>query len=207
MGYSKFKKMSKVLNMFGLKSETANLFENIHIDNIQPSWWLSESLDIAYLTPPTNEKSKSERLVSPILLEVYKKYMQSISFFSGEEIYINAKDNLSGACDFLFSLHPPSVVLAAPIISIAEAKDEDMEWGLAQCAAQLYGAHLFNLQNKKELPILYGCATTGVDWHFLKFEDNTFFIDRKPMTHLPQILGTWHWILQWYVGNPQLKTN
>ena len=207
MGYSKFKKMSKVLNMFGLKSETANLFENIHIDNIQPSWWLSESLDIAYLTPPTNEKSKSERLVSPILLEVYKKYMQSISFFSGEEIYINAKDNLSGACDFLFSLHPPSVVLAAPIISIAEAKDEDMEWGLAQCAAQVYAAHLFNLQHKKNIPVLYGCATTGIEWQFLKFENSTFYIDRRPITHLPQILGTWHWILQWYVGKPQLKTN
>ena len=207
MGYSKFKKMSKVLNMFGLKSETANLFENIHIDNIQPSLWLSESLDIAYLTPPTNEKSKSERLVSPILLEVYKKYMQSISFFSGEEIYINAKDNLSGACDFLFSLHPPSVVLAAPIISLVEAKDEDMEWGLAQCAAQLYAAHLFNLQHKKNIPVLYGCATTGIEWQFLKFENSTFYIDRRPITHLPQILGTWHWILQWYVGKPQLKTN
>ena len=174
MGYSKFKKMSKVLNMFGLKSETANLFENIHIDNIQPSLWLSESLDIAYLTPPTNEKSKSERLVSPILLEVYKKYMQSISFFSGEALNVNVEDNLSGECDFFFALHPPKPYIDAPIISLAEAKDEDMEWGLAQCAAQMYGAKLFNEAEGKDIKAIYGCATDGIEWQFLRFENNIF---------------------------------
>jgi hypothetical protein len=207
MGYSKFKKLAKVVEKFALHTQTVNLFDDALIQIVTPSSWLEQSLKMAYATPPTNEKAKSERLVSPILLEVYSSYEQTLSFFSGEEIYINAKDNLSGACDFLFSLHPPSVVLAAPIISLVEAKDEDMEWGLAQCAAQLYAAHLFNLQHKKNIPVLYGCATTGIEWQFLKFENSTFYIDRRPITHLPQILGTWHWILQWYVGKPQLKTN
>lgn len=201
MGYSKFKKMAKVLSSFDLKTETIDLFSDATIHKTTPSLWLIESLDIAYLNPPTNEKSKSERLVSPILLEVYKKYTKHFSFFSGESINIDAHKNLTGECDFIFSLNRPSVVIEAPIISLAEAKDEDMEWGLAQCAAQLYGAHLFNIQNKKNLPVLYGCSTTGTEWQFLKFENNTFWIDRKPITDLPQILGTWHYILQWYIDN------
>ncbi len=110
------------------------------------------------------KKTKSERLVSPILMEVALAYSEQITLFSGEEIYINPSEGLSGPCDFFFALHPPKPYLDTPIISLAEAKDEDLDWGIAQCAAQTYAAHLFNLQEGKDLPILYGCATDGVVW-------------------------------------------
>jgi hypothetical protein len=127
------------------------------------------------------------------------KYKTQISFFSGEEVNISAEDDLAGPCDFFFALTPPTPLFEAPIISIAEAKDEDLEWGLAQCTAQVYAANLMNQQEGKILPVLYGCATTGTDWQFFKFENNTFYVEHKPMTDLPQILGTWHWILNYYV--------
>jgi hypothetical protein len=91
--------------------------------------------------------------------------------------------------------------LECPIVSVAEAKNEDLEWGLAQCAAQVYAATLLNKQENKDLPILYGCTTTGEAWQFFKFENDTFYIDKIPMTDLPQVLGTWHWILTFYVTN------
>ena len=158
-------------------------------------------MEIAYITPPTNEKGKSERIVSPVLLEVYRHYGEKMGFFSGEEINFNAEDDLAGPCDFFFTLQPPTLYMLRPIISLAEAKDEDLEWGIAQCAAQMYAAHQFNLQKDVDIPVLYGCATDGVEWHFLKFEHNTFYIDKKPMTHLPQILGTWHWIFRFFIDN------
>jgi hypothetical protein len=201
MGYSKYKKLKTVTQKFGLRSMFVSLFETEDIPDIQPSDWLKISLKRAYSTPPSNEKSKSERLVSPILLEVLEEYNTQLSFFSGEAIDINAADNLAGPCDFFFALTPPMPYLECPIISVAEAKNEDLEWGLAQCAAQVYAATLLNKQENKDLPILYGCTTTGEAWQFFKFENDTFYIDKIPMTDLPQVLGTWHWILTFYVTN------
>ena len=199
MGYSKYKKLKVVTQKFGLSAQLYSLFEVI--PSRAPSSWLAKTLEMGYLSPITNEKSKSERLVSPILLEAITEFAKQISLFSGEEININKADNLAGPCDFFFAFTPPMPYMEAPIISLVEAKDEDMEWGLAQCAAQVYAAHLLNLQEGKNLPILYGCATTGVEWQFFKFENNTFYIDKMPMTDLPQVLGTWHWILNFYVTN------
>jgi hypothetical protein len=83
---------------------------------------------------------------------------------------------------------------------LTEAKDENMDYGIAQCAAQLYGAKLFNEAEEKNIPFLYGCATDGVEWIFMKFENNTFFIDNKIYTDIKEILGVWHHIIQLYVG-------
>ena len=201
MGYSNFKKIRQVKAKFGTPFASVDIFANANITPIPPSEWLIISLNRAYASPPTNEKSKSERLVSPILLEVLDQYRDKIAFFSGEEVNINADDDLAGPCDFFFALTPPSPLIEAPIISIAEAKDEDLDWGIAQCSAQLYAANLFNQQEGKNLPVLYGCATTGTEWIFLKFENNTFYIDKKPQTDLPQILGTLHWIIQFFITN------
>jgi hypothetical protein len=200
MGYSNFKKIRQVTKKFGLKARLTPLFD----DSIKPhiaSDWLLKSLKIAYMAPATTEKAKSERLVSPILMEIVQSFEKDVTLFSGEEINVNSSDDLAGPCDFFFGLYPLSPYMETPIISIAEAKDEDLEWGLGQCAAQLYGASLMNLQDGKTIPVLYGCATDGVEWQFLKFEDNTFYIDPKPMTDLPQILGTWHWIIQFFIDN------
>jgi hypothetical protein len=100
----------------------------------------------------------------------------------------------------IFSLlSPPQSFMDAPIISLAESKDEDMEWGIAQCAAQLYGAKLFNEAENKNIPILYGCATDGVEWQFMRFENNIFYLDNKVYTDLKEILGVWHFIVRLYL--------
>ena len=204
MGYDNFKKIRQVTKKFGLDAQLIELFPSIA--SVKPSEWLKTSLDMATKMPLTNEKNKSERLVSPTLMEVALAYSDEITLFSGEEIFINPVDDLAGPCDFFFALHPPKPYLDTPIISLVEAKDEDLDWGIAQCAAQVYAASLFNLQEGKDLPILYGCATDGVEWQFLKFENNTFYIDRKTMTELSEILGTWHWIIQFFIDNYSKKS-
>jgi hypothetical protein len=199
MGYSNFKKIEQVTKKFGLDALYAELFTAPSPPPYQPTDWLIESLRRAKFSPPTNEKSKAERIVSPILLEVLEKYMHQITFFSGETLDVDSTQDLAGECDFFFSLHPPKPYIQAPIISITESKDEDMEWGIAQCAAQLYGAKLFNDKESKKVPCLYGCATDGVEWQFLRFEKNIFYIDNKIYTDLKEILGVWHHIIQFYI--------
>ena len=200
MGYSNFKKIRQVTKKFGLKARLTPLFEG-KITPHAASDWLLKSLEIAYKAPATTEKAKSERLVSPTLMELVQYFEKDITLFSGEELNINSSDDLAGPCDFFFGLYPLSPYIEAPIISVVEAKDEDIEWGLGQCAAQLYGASLMNQQEGKDIPVLYGCATDGVEWQFLKFENSTFYIDPKPITNLSLILGTWHWIIQFFVDN------
>ncbi len=182
---------------FQLSAKRLSLLTDIQL--VEPSAWLLETLDKAKLVPLRNEKVKSERIVSPILIEIAQKFQDSVTLFSGENLEINPQEDLTGECDFFFSRVPQSEYIETPIISLVEAKDEDMDYGIAQCAAQLYGAKLFNEMEGKNIPILYGCATDGVEWRFMRFEGNVFYIDTKIYTDLREILGFWHYIIKSYL--------
>ena len=197
MGYSKFKKIRNVVKKFNLELQSVQLFSNIGL--IEPSSWLKETLSLADVSLLTSEKAKSERLISPILVEVFQAFKLKISFFSGEQLNVRPNDDLAGECDFFFSLHPPKPYIDAPIISLAEAKNEDMNWGIAQCAAQMLGAKLFNEQENKLIPFIYGCATDGIEWQFLKLENDTYYVDNKIYTDLKEILGVWHHVINLFL--------
>lgn len=198
MGYSRFKKLKEVTKTFGLDAEKITLFESIA--PVEASDWLKIALKKATFFPLNNEKVKSEKIVSPILGEVAEAYFDKITLFSGEDLPVDSSRDLSGECDFFFVLAPRKPYIESPIISLVEAKDEDMDYGIAQCAAQLYGAKLFNESEGKNIPVLYGCATDSVEWQFLRFENNTFYIDSKIYTDLQEILGVWHHIIKLYVN-------
>ncbi|MDX2305270.1 MAG: hypothetical protein NW226_20845 [Microscillaceae bacterium] len=197
MGYSNYKKLKQVTKTFGLDAESIDLF-----DTIQPigmSDWLKTTLSKAKFVPLNNEKAKAERVISHILVEVAESFYDKVTLFSGEELLVDSSRDLSGECDFFFILAPRKPYLESPIISLVEAKDEDMDYGIAQCAAQLYGAKLFNEMEGKNFPVLYGCATDGVEWKFMRFENNVFYIDHKIYTDLKEILGVFHHIIQSYL--------
>lgn len=177
------------------------LFVNLfgEIETVAPSDWLLETLRRARPLPLRNEKTKAERIISPILLEVAGNYLDRVSFFSGEQINVRPSDDLAGECDFFFALHPPKMYIDAPIISLAEAKNEDMNWGVAQCAAQMLGARIFNENKNRDLPFIYGCATDGIEWQFLKLEADVYQVDNKIFTDLKEILGVWHHIINLYL--------
>ena len=197
MGYSNFKKIQDVIEKFNLDMRLGRVFQKI--EPVAPSGWLLETLSIAEILPLTNEKSKAERVISPILTEIARAYTGKVSFFSGEQLNIRPEDNLAGECDFFFALQPPKLYIDAPIISLTEAKDEDMDWGIAQCAAQMLGAKLFNEKKNKAMPFIYGCATDGVEWQFMKLENDVYYVDSKIHTDLPEILGVWHHIINLYL--------
>lgn len=199
MSYSRFKKLKVVTQTFGLSAERERLFTQT--TNVEASAWLLETLSISELLPLTNEKSKAERVISPILTEIARFYATKISFFSGENLAVNDDNNDESdkfQTHFLFSLQPLKLYVEAPIFSVIETKNNDTD-GIAQCATQLYNAKLFNETENKNIPILYGCATDGVKWHFIRFENNTFYVDTKIYTDLKEILGVWHHIIKSYL--------
>lgn len=199
MGYSNYKSLKMALKKLNLDEIDLNLFPNI--EPVAPSNWLIETLKIAKRMPLTNEKSKSERIISPILAEAALHYESQITLFSGEDLTVDIDRDLSGACDFFFAKHPRKSVMQAPIITFVEAKDEDFEYGQAQCTAQMYASILYNEQEGKPIPFVYGCAVTGDVWKFLRLEKDKLYIDIENyyVNDLPTLLGIFKLIIEKYL--------
>ncbi|MGD1712630.1 hypothetical protein [Dapis sp. BLCC M172] len=60
---------------------------------------------------------------------------------------------------------------------LVEAKNEKIVSGLGQCIAEMVAAEIYNKQDGKDVPVIYGAVTTGHVWKFLKLEKNVVFID------------------------------
>lgn len=196
MGYSNYKSLKQTLKKLNLDETDINMFPEIKL--VQPSDWLLQTLAIADRIPLTNEKSKSERVISPILAEIAIHFEKQITLFSGEDLTVDSSRDLSGECDFFFAKHPRKSVMQAPVVTFAESKGEGFGYGLAQCTAQMYASLLYNEQEGKPFPFVYGCAVTGDNWRFLRLENNILTLDIKTyyLTELPKILGIFHQIIE-----------
>ena len=124
----------------------------------------------------------------------------SFAIYSGQRLDSDPSRGLSGECDFILTLTAPLPVLQAPIVIIVEAKKNDIEAGLGQCAAQMVGARLFNQQEGNGLDMIFGCVTTGEGWQFLQLEHDVIVIDsvRYYIDRVETILGVFQAILACY---------
>lgn len=188
MAYSDFTP-EKLITEFNVDFRAESLFSNAPA--IEPSAWLIEALSRANMLGFGTEKSRSERLVTPVLMELANRNQRTFSIISGINMEADAARGLNGECDFVFSFSRIQDFLMAPVFCITEAKRQDLEQGTVQCAAQLLGARKFNEREKHPLPVLYGCSTTGVEWRFLRFESNEFVLDetRYLISDISKLLG------------------
>lgn len=158
------------------------------IELIEPSNWFAQTLQWANRTALSNEKVKSERIISPILTEVHKFYQRNISLFSGEELNIPPENDLNGVCDFFFCASPDAYLLEAPLTALAEAQNEDMDYGIAQYSAQMLAAQMFNRKEERAIEHIWGCATTAHEWRFLQLHDRQLSIGSE--TYFRQSIAT-----------------
>jgi hypothetical protein len=190
MAYSSFTK-SDLTKKFGVKIKDATLFDSKIIKHIEPSSWLLETLTRLQKIGFATEKERSERLVTPVLAELHQNNKWSFKIYSGQ--LMNADDNagLNGECDFLLAYGDVSDILETPIFTITQAKKQDIGLGIIQCSAQLIGARIFNEKEGFDSPLLFGCSTTGVEWRFIRYENNTILWDQIIYTlrNLPELLG------------------
>jgi hypothetical protein len=177
MPYSNFT-LKKVQQNFGIEIiETSGLFAKTEPKPI--SAHLQETLadNVSLAMAINTEKARSEFIIAPVLIEIRKLFDKQISLFSGSELTVAQERELTGFCDFIISQSPEQLFLKSPVITVVEAKNENIMSGLGQCAAEMIAARLFNEQENTPFNTLYGVVTSGNLWKFLKLENSILSID------------------------------
>jgi len=129
-------------------------------------------------TMMNTEKARSELIISPVLVEFKLKSKKKISLFSGTEFNVDPKEGLNGRCDYIISKSEEQLALSAPVIVIAEAKNDNIIGCIPQCMAGMIAAMRFNILKKNGIAAVYGIVTTGTLWRFLKLDgSNTGYVD------------------------------
>ena len=138
-----------------------------------------------------SEKARSEFLIAPILAELKRQTNNRISLFSGTDFNVDQSKGLVGFCDFIISGSSEQFYVNAPVITIVEAKKENIVGGLGQCIASMLAAQIFNEQTNNSVKNVYGVVTSGTNWKFIALEDTTAHIDLADyyISQLDVILG------------------
>jgi hypothetical protein len=205
MAYSDFD-LKKVRNNFGLQiDERPDLFADV--TPVQPSVTLANALaETAHLAIAINtEKARSEMLITPVLLEIWRRAQSQISLFSGTEFNVDEARGLTGYCDYILSRSKEQLTINAPVVMIVEAKNENIKGGLGQCVAEMIAAQMFNEREGNAIDTIYGAVTTGEIWKFLKLAGAVASIDLSDyyiVRDVASILG----ILWQGIGCPVVST-
>ena len=126
-----------------------------------------------------SEKARSEFIITPIMQEVLEQYPPGFGLFSGVDFSPDPARNLRGICDYVLTFAPKEPIIRAPVVTVAEAKRDDISTGLGQCVAEMVAAQFFNQARNTILPVIYGVVTTGTTWRFLRLVGTTVYMDRS----------------------------
>jgi len=169
-----------------LMRENLNVFGHVESINVSDALQaiLQEYVPLALAI--NTEKSRSEMMIAPLLVEFRRITKHQVSLFSGLEFNVDTQQGLNGVCDFIVSHSTEQLYITAPVIMVVEAKNENMKAGLPQCIAAMVAARLFNDRQDHRIKTLYGVVTTGNIWKFLQWEGEEVYID----------------IAEYYISNP-----
>ncbi|MGF1515809.1 MAG: hypothetical protein ACFB5Z_19205 [Elainellaceae cyanobacterium] len=123
------------------------------------------------------EKSRSEMIIAPMLIELKRLTEERISVFSGVEFSVEPEQGLNGFCDFIVSQSEQQLYIESPVAIIFEAKNENIKGGLGQCLAAMLAAQRFNQARDAAIDAVFGAVTTGNQWKFLKLLGQSAYID------------------------------
>lgn len=184
MSYSEFS-LTKVKQEFGLTTlEERGIFADV--PELAASKLLAETLN--YNQPivlgSNSEKARSELIIAPILVDLRRQLKEQINLFSGVDFTVDDTRGLNGICDFIITKSPEILIVTAPVITVVEAKKENINAGLGQCAAEMVAAQIFNARTEssseklaQDVKTIYGAVTTGSIWQFLRLEKQILSID------------------------------
>jgi len=204
MAYSDFTSLSKVRTTFNLTiDETSRLF--LDIAPLESSDYLKTTLHefLPLANAINTEKARSELIIAPVLLEVWRHFNFKIGFFSGTDFNVDQTVGLNGYCDYILTASQEMYEIYAPVVTLVEAKNENIKSGLGQCIAEMVAAQRFNQQKEITIDTIYGVVTTGMIWKFLKLVNQTAFIDLNDyfIKEVNQILGILSTSLSQYLSH------
>jgi hypothetical protein len=179
MAYSDFTLESACLTCGLEPDEGQDLFAPL--PSVQVSSVLRAVLDefVPLATSIHTEKARSEFIVAPVLGEVRKLLKHRISLFSGIDFNVDPARGLNGTCDFILAASPIQLFLRNPILTIVEAKNDNIKSCLGQCVAEMVGARVFNEREQRGSCEIHGAVTTGSNWRFLRLDRQAVLIDRS----------------------------
>lgn len=176
MAYHEFT-IEQVQQRLGVTLEDGYLFTSIEEVSLPADFldFLKRGSTLALAV--NTEKAKAEFIIAPLLLEVKTQLHDAVSIFSGVDFNIDAERGLNGVCDFIISKSQRQHVLAAPVITVVEAKNDNLRNGVGQCIAEMVAAQAFNLREGTPIETIYGVVTIGSAWKFLKLAETTVTLD------------------------------
>jgi hypothetical protein len=201
MAYSDFTNFSQLRESFGIKWKLYTQLDFIPFTPLEPSEQLRKQIEDSRNLPIfLSEKARSEFLISPILLEIWRKHRAHITLFSGVSLEVDKSVGLNGICDYLINMSPNSYEVETPVICLVEAKNRDLIDGLSQCGAEMYAATILNKRENQSVEVIYGCVTDGEVWIFLKLENNIIYTHTQHyfLNEIEKILGILDWIILQY---------
>lgn len=178
MSYSNFT-LKRVKAEFDINVvENRDLFSTI--EEVEVSNYLKTTLNynVPLALAISTEKARSEMIISNVLIELKKLLNDEIGLFSGINLDIDKDRDLNGFCEYIISKSSEQFYLNSPIVAIVEAKNEQLTSGLGQCIAEMIASKIFNKNEGNDVDKIYGAVTTGNTWKFLKYINNTAYIDK-----------------------------
>ena len=178
MAYRDFS-LADLKEQFGLRLEQeSDLFAGV--TPVPVSTLLQETLreNLPLALAISTEKARSEMIIAPVLIEVRRQMQHQVSLFSGTDFNVDPERGLNGLCDFLLTLSPEQLAIEAPAAVVAEAKNESMRQGIAQCTAGMVAVQIFNRRSQNEIEHIHGAVTTGNIWKFLRLTGTVVYVDR-----------------------------
>ena len=197
MAYNEFTRQS-AQEAFGLEWRDGSLYDDVEPQAVRPDFEDTVKRGRLLASQINNEVAKVSFVVAPILLEVKRLMGDKISIFAGVEFNVDRDKGLNGVCDFLVSKGGTQFFVTAPVLAVAEAKNESLEAGLGQCIAEMVAAQLFNAAKGSSEVVIHGVVSTGALWRFLRLTGRRLEVDRqeyfvaelsKIMAVLTHILG------------------
>ena len=187
-----------VQSALGLTLAESNLFDGVPRLDLPTEFAdrMRAGVDLALAI--STEKARSEFIIAPMLMELRRILGDGFGLFSGIEFDVDATRGLNGYCYFILTRSPLQSVLTAPVVAIAEAKNDNLRNGLGPCIAAMVGAREFDARSNPEVEVVYGVVTTGAAWKFLKLTGSALELDRHEyfVAELGRIMGIFSSILR-----------
>lgn len=180
-----------VVQQLGLTLAQADLFAAVPPAEVDP--WFADRLrrGVELGVAVNTEKARSEFIIAPVLGEVRFRHGERFAIHSGVEFDVDAARGLNGFCDFLLSRSSIQVVVAAPLVAVAEAKNDNVRNGFGQAIAGMVAVREFNAAAGSPLPAVYGVSTNGSEWRFLRLVGADLTVDRREylIVEVDRIMG------------------
>jgi hypothetical protein len=187
MAFTNYKSIADVLKSFPLNYQEKDFVQDLKFECDE--YFVSRLNTVIQEGIVFNsEYAICENIISPILTEVWRGYIQNFLIWSHQPL--NYDENLCGVPDYVVAQRSPrgKVVLEKPYMILVEAKKDNFEEGWGQCLAEMLAAQKINGDLTKRL---FGVVSNGKLWEFGVLDAEMFTKNRKyyVLENLAELMG------------------